>query len=297
MKLSFEIRRLLSLVLLVVVAPLAANVSRAATKACNSACLSQIMDNYLGHMTKHDPAGLPLGANPNARQNAEPVRLGDGAWKSVSRIRAGESFTDPATGAVVWEGAVDTDGHLGSLFVRLKVEDGKITESEIFFNGGEPGSNFDPTGLLEPDILYEATVPPARRSSREEIAKTVDGYMEAIGQHNGSLASVSYRCDRYSAGSKFTSNPEKHPFDKEGGTCQSSLDRLTGQQVVDRRVPLMDVEKGIAVGIFIIPHGERPKPGATNVAEVFKIVDGKIRSIEEFAFGGKFPPSSGFEKK
>jgi len=45
---------------------------------------------------------------------------------------------------------------------------------------------------------------------------------------------------------------------------------------------------------FIIPHGERKQPGGTNVAEVFKIVDGKVRSIEEFSFTGAFPPSSGF---
>src|SRR5579872_3226556 len=156
MNLPLTMRRFLSVAFLVFIGSAITGVSRADSKSCNSACLSQTMQNYLEHMTRHDPAGLPLAANVNARQNAEPVQLGDGAWKSVSKIRAGDTFTDPSTGAVVWEGAVDTDGHLGSLFVRLKVEDRKITESEIFFNGGEPGSNFDPTGLLEPDILYDA---------------------------------------------------------------------------------------------------------------------------------------------
>jgi hypothetical protein len=291
-----KVRTLLAGISIAIVLAIAPVTSFAQSSPCSSQCLSQIMQSYLDHMVKHDPAGLAVAPDLNAREGGEPLKLGDGAWKTVTKIRAGDTFTDPSTGAAVFYGAVDTSGRLGSLFLRLKVQNRKITESEISFNGGEPGAFFDPTGLLEPDILYMATVPPARRSTREQMAKIVDGYMEAIGQHKGSLASVSYRCDRYSAGSKFTNNPEKHAFDKEGGTCASSLDRLTGQEVISRRIPLIDVEKGIVVVNFIIPHTERPKPNATNVAEVIKIVDGKIRSIEEFSYVGKFPVSSGFEK-
>jgi hypothetical protein len=69
---------------------------------------------------------------------------------------------------------------------------------------------------------------------------------------------------------------------------------LTGQVVANRRFPVIDVEKGIVAALFIIPHGEHSPPNATNVAEIFKIVDGKIRSIEEFSFVGGFPPNSGF---
>jgi len=49
------------------------------------------------------------------------------------------------------------------------------------------------------------------------------------------------------------------------------------------------------VAMFIIPHAERHPPGATNVGELFKIVDGKIRSIEEFSFVAGYPPESGFK--
>jgi hypothetical protein len=79
-----------------------------------------------------------------------------------------------------------------------------------------------------------------------------------------------------------------------GGTCQTSMNNLKGQAVVNKRFPVADEALGIAVGLFIIPHGERTPQNSTNVAEVFKIVDSKVRSIEEFSFVGAFPPDSGF---
>ena len=149
------------------------------------------------------------------------------------------------------------------------------------------------SGLAEPDTLYDAVVPRERRSSRAQLIAVVNGYLEGISKHDGSIPKFSYRCDRYNAGFRWTNNPANPPS-KGGGTCATALDGLTGQAVVNVRFPVVDVTHGVAVVLFIIPHGERKVQGATNVAEVIKVVDGKIRSIEEFGGGGKYPPSSGF---
>jgi hypothetical protein len=69
---------------------------------------------------------------------------------------------------------------------------------------------------------------------------------------------------------------------------------LTGQAVVNLRVPVVDVERGLVFAMFVIQHAERDPKGSTHVAEMFKVVDGRIRSIEEFSFGGGWPPDSGF---
>jgi hypothetical protein len=107
------------------------------------------------------------------------------------------------------------------------------------------------------------------------------------------LLAASERCDRYQAGRKWT-NSYANPVERGGGTCQTSLDGLKGQAVANRRIPVVDERLGIAVGLFVIPHGERSPANSTHVAEVFKIVDGKVRSIEEFSFTGGFPPAAGF---
>lgn len=93
----------------------------------------------------------------------------------------------------------------------------------------------------------------------------VESYLDGISHHDGSRVPFNYRCDRYASGAKVTNSPD-HPADR-----------------------------GIVVAMYIIPHGERTPPGATNAGECFKIVDGQIRSIEEFSFGGGWPPDSGYE--
>jgi hypothetical protein len=80
-------------------------------------------------------------------------------------------------------------------------------------------------------------------------------------------------------------------------TCASALDamkRLQGRRITNRRVVAVDVARGIAVGMFIISFDSNGMQTARNVAEIFKVVDGRIRSIEEFAVPGRTPPGSGF---
>lgn len=267
-------------------------------KTCDNACLTGIMHTYLHDMSRHDPAGLPVARDLNARENTRAMPLGEGSWQSVDQVLPGLLFADASTGEVVYAGGSKHDGLIGTLFVRLKVVDGKITESELLTRGGEPTTSGTPVGhstagLAEPDILYYAVVPRDRRVSHAQMIDVVKGYLQGITEHNGSIPKFSYRCDRYNAGYRWTNNPDNPPS-RGGGSCGSSLNGLTGRPVVNVRIPIVDVEHGIAVALFIIPHPERRVPGATNIAEVFKIVDGKIRSTEEFGGGGTYPPSSGF---
>ncbi|MFT3907710.1 MAG: hypothetical protein QM718_15540 [Steroidobacteraceae bacterium] len=265
-----------------------------AAAACNEKCLNRALDGYLAQLVKHDPAPLKVSANLIAVENAKPVALGQGSWQSVASLPIGMRFADASTSQIVYFGAVkDKDGKTGSLFLRLKVADGRIAESELFTRGAYTGEGQETPGMLEPDILYDAIVPEARRSTRDQLKGVVNAYMEGISKHDGALFPASYRCDRYQAGRKWTNAPDNPP-ERGGGTCQGSMANLKGQEVVNRRFPVMIPELGIAVGLFIIPHAERDPKGATNVAEVFKIVDGKVRSIEEFSFVAGFPPSSGF---
>jgi gluconolactonase len=266
----------------------------AADTTCDVKCLSSLMDRYLAQLLTHDPTPVPMAATAITVESAKATKLGSGVWATVKNYPvAGHTFADPTTGQVVHYGATTgMDGTVGSIFVRLKVVGGKVAESEIFSRGAYTVEGMPTVGLLEPDILYTAIVPEARRSTRQELLKVVDLYMDAISQHSGAVAPIGSRCDRYQAGNKFTNVAET--MDRGGGTCPSSLNNLKGQAVVNRRFSVVDTERGIVVVQFVIPHGERTPQNATNVAEIFKIVDRKVRSIEEFSFGGAWPPASGF---
>ncbi|MEO6340591.1 MAG: hypothetical protein ABIO39_11165 [Caulobacteraceae bacterium] len=276
----------------VAVAAMGLATSATAAAACDRACLNGIMQRYLSALAKHDAKGLPLSPKLEALENALPVKAGEGAWAQISKVHPGLMFTDPAAGGVVYGGAVDGPDGLASLFVRLKVTGGRITQSEIIFNHGKPGGVFAPANLLEPDLIYEAVAPPSRRSTRKEMIALVDGYMEAISRHDGSLTKFNYRCDRYASGAKTTNNPK---FGTGGsGSCADSFKGLTGDVTVGRRFPVVDEQKGVVVGMFLIPHSERPPGSTLYVGEMFKIVDGKIRSIEEFSTAAVFPPKPVF---
>lgn len=271
--------------------------AQAGKEPCDRQCLLQILDQYLDHMQSHNPAGVPMAADANVRELTVPVKLGDGgSWKRITKLRTKMVFADPAQGSVMYRGAVDTTGKLSSLSIRLKIENRRITESETIFNEAE--GMFDAAYLLEPDPFLEAVLPPARRSSREELIKIADSYFEAIGTHNPSVAPFATRCERYESGRRMTHNTVGAGATGEGAneTCSETLQGLKGQQTINRRFMIVDPERGIVIGATFIQHQERKPPNSLFMHELFKIVDGKIWEIDNIAHAVPWPPDSGFGK-
>jgi len=149
----------------------------AATPAatCNDRCLRGLMDQYLSHLVKHDPSGLPIARGAVIRENAHPVALGEGVWKLASQVKAKQVFADPTTKNVWAYFALQlNDAPLAQASVRLKVAGRKITEVETLVNTGPkanggpyPGGPYNAENILEQDVLYFAPVPPERRSTRD----------------------------------------------------------------------------------------------------------------------------------
>lgn len=261
---------------------------------CSPGCLDGIMTRYLTALVTHAPTGLPVATHIEVRENTQPIKLGEGAaWHDVTAILATQRFIDVQTHNVVSRSAVKLpDGKTGSLSVRLKIDGNRITESDTSFNHGT--GPFDAETLIEPDILWEATVPTERRSSREQLIHIVDQYFEAISTHGATPVPWSRRCDRYESGKKMTNDPTNLSNESGNVTCEGSLLHLTGQEVIERRFPLVNAELGVVLAYGFILHRERNPPGATGLAEMFKIVDGKIRAIENIETVVPYPPDGGF---
>lgn len=262
---------------------------QAAAAACGRACLTGVMERYLAAATGQRFAAIPVGRGLKARENAVATPLGAGVWKTLTRKRAGWTFADPAAGQVAFAGAFDNrQSGLTPLLVRLKVKGGRITESEVAYNT-TPGRYFHPEELLEPDILYTTPVPPARRSSRAELIAVGHAYMDGIAAHSGAKVPMSYRCDKYYLGGKVTNNGPNSV-----GDCLTSFNGVRADPPADRRTPVVDVENGVVLVTFLMPNAYKDKPDSTFEMELIKVVDGKIRSVEEFGNVAAYPPSSGF---
>jgi len=291
----------------------------AQTQTCNDSCLKEVMHQYLQQLPKHDPGSLAVSPQINARENTEPVRLGEGSWKTVTSVLPGLEFADPVTGQVIYAGGVRRDGVLGAMFLRLKVANGKITESEMLTTGpgavaaprtpGGPRAGAPParrpraarpapdlSALLRPDILYDAIVPKNRRSTREQLMNIPYLYMEGLAKGDGSIPPFGPRCDRYAAGGhKLTNNPANRGGAVSCAMAVSAMKAMKGLSIANRRIAVVDVPHGIAVGMFIVVGDfGGGRAFAQDAAEIFKVVDGRIRSIEEFGAPGRIPPNSGF---
>jgi len=263
--------------------------------SCDRACLLRAADSFAAALPSGGPGPQAFAPGAKIIENGEAVAPGQGLFARHVTMRSRQTFVDPAAQQIVLYGAATSGTDYTAVFARLKLAGGKLAEVELFTRGGEAGALSSPTALLEPDILYEAPVPIARRSTREAMKAVVVRYMDGLGRHDPSAVPFGSRCDRWSAGNRFTNNLKDHPIDRGGGTCAESFLRLSGEAPVNRRFGVVDPALGIATVSFIIPHPERPSKSSTNVTEVFKIVDGKIRSIEEFSYPGRYPPHSGFD--
>ena len=262
--------------------------------ACDQACLKGLMQAYLAHLTSDKPPGGLFGPGLIVRENNKAIQPGEGARGTLTKVLGGQTFADPVTGQAVFQGVLDRkQGGMAVLFARIKVAGRRIVEVEDIINDNPKSPMFAPLELIQPDLIYAAPVPPERRSTRAEIKTLVDHYMDAIGLHDAKLAPFSVRCDRWASGYKVTNNANRK-VEEGGGTCGESLEGLKGGQTAERRIVVIDPVLGVASALFMIPHPERAKPSSTYAAEVFKIVDGKIRSIEETSNAAAYPPNSGF---
>jgi hypothetical protein len=296
----------------------------ARAQSCSESCLKNILHRYLVQLPQHDPRPLPLAAHVEARENSEPVNLGEGSWQSVTAVLPGYEFADPQSGNVIYGGGVRRGDALGILFLRLKVRDGRIVESEMLTNGPgavtpprpqlpvpaagagnaaapgapRPGQGFpapDLSGLMTPDILYDAPIPKDRRTTREQLMQVPFLYMEGLAKGDGSIPPFGPRCDRWAAGGrKLTNNPASRGGAISCATAVDGMKRMQGRSVSNRRVVVVDVQRGIAVGMMIVSFDIGGTQIAQNAAEIFKVVDGHIRSIEEFNVPGRVPTGSGF---
>src|SRR3954452_5865303 len=54
--------------------------------ACDRACLSQFITQYLDSLVSHKPGALPVADSVRFTEDTKEMKLGEGLWKTASRI-------------------------------------------------------------------------------------------------------------------------------------------------------------------------------------------------------------------
>ena len=272
--------------------------------------LIAVMDRYLGLLVINDPSGLAVAKDLKVAENGYPIQLGNGLFQTAEEITYKQYMADPSVGQVMVFGVVKESVLLANFMVRLKVVKDKITEIETIVARKDEASFASPEDLIEPRPVYAGVLSESERSPRDVLIKIADSYFEGIEKNTGEIVPFHKDCNRFENGTQTTNNPSTIATG-----CKEQFDNKVYSYITkirNRRFLMADEEKGIVFGIvtfdmpgkkenfqyFPTPFDQLPtrfyKPRSLLLAEMFKIVDGQILSIEAVMVNVPFGATSGW---
>ena len=296
--------------------------STGAATVCDYACLTGFMDQYLAALAGRDSTNLPLAANVKFTENTIPLKLGDALWGTISGMGTYKIyFADPQAGQVGTEVTIRENGTPAILVVRLKVVNKKITEVEtIVRRGADPALALEKFG--HPNEAWLEPVPAAERSSRQNMLKAENAYFDGIVHLSADNVPFDEKCNRILDGIQDTNNPSYNEgwghgnFNPAAMGCRDNMNTKIWayiKSVDPRRPTIVDEKMGIVFGFFMFNHpgtvkdadvpgiGKIPmppsamRPFSVEVAEFFKIQNGKIRQIEGVQLALPYRQPTGWE--
>jgi hypothetical protein len=149
-----------------------------------------------------------------------------------------------------------------------------------------------------PDPRLLAAVPVEQRVDRKELVRIAHTYFEGIDTGiDSSMTPFWDDCQRRENGTITANNPQAAKGSMANMACKQQFD--TGFQTIvtdirDRRMWVADVERQMVFGFAFFDHsgvgnpktttGMFAKPFTFQIAEVFKVREGKIQQIEAYLY-------------
>jgi len=267
--------------------------------------LTALLDRALDALAARDPRRLPLAATARYTENAQPLAVGKGLWATATPGGNAKRIVaiEPEAGQIACFGAMRENGNPIVLMLRLKAAGGAIAEIETVICRGHERI-FDAAAMAEPRAAFFETVPPAQRSPRAALIAAGNAYFDGIERSDGAIIPVTEDCARIENGTQTTRNTAvggRPGFPLWGMPVAAQI--TTGyyayiEAIRDRRVPLVDAERGLVLMVVCFDHPgdvksvtvkgqgaiELPaftqKPSTALIAEIFQVRDGKIAGIE-----------------
>jgi hypothetical protein len=273
---------------------------------------------------------LPLAADVRYTENEQVLDVGDGFWKTATgRGSYNHYFADPVTGQAAWMGTMKEKAGVLLMALRLRVFAGRVTEIESGFfraGGGGPNNIAAMDALKVPEALWSQPIPPAQRSSRQQLIEIANAYFAGVQKNDGKgFYPFTDDCDRIENGSHTTNTPSPRPntpggFNYMGLDCRKQLESgylAIVNNIHHRRFPLVDEERGIVwancvfdmdgtVATIKLTSGEvadmsqfAGRASSIDVTEAFRIENNRIRRVEmigssvPYHFNSPWPAMSG----
>ncbi len=267
---------------------------------CDRACLKGLMDQYLAALLAHDPSRLATAPGVKFTENTNRMALGDGLWQTIDGLGTFKLYIeDTATGQVASYGTVKENGLTALLSVRLKQRGHRIAEVETYVVRQQTGIHGTFDALVKEDPLWEQTVPPAERSSRQALIHAANQYFEGIVHGDGDIVPFADNCVRIENGAQTAPTPASASRPSMSAQAQFNTKMFNYIHEIDhRRFLLVDPERGLvyvtatfehpgnvdtplrrAAGGALNPKSLGSYPNTTGIIETFKLSGGKIQHI------------------
>ena len=283
--------------------------------ACDRECLNRFADQFLASLVAHDPSKAPLAKHVTYTEDGARLEPGDGLWATASGIGSYKLyFAEPSAGAAGIYALVQENGAAAILFARLEVVHKKITEIETLVARKQTTGILNTDDLTRVPPIFLETVPTADRPSRAEMAAMVGKYFDGIEQGNGDIVPFAKDCVRIENGIQTCPGTASSRLGALSCGEQLSTKIFTYIQSVNpRRFPVVDEERGLVLAVVrfnhpatqqtieIAGHGQMSMgrfsewPNSTQIAELFKIQDRKIRQITAVIVTAAYKAPMGWE--
>jgi len=300
---------------------------QASAESCDRACLIKITDEYLAAVVAHDPSKAPLAPGVTFVENVKRMKPGEGLWKTATG--GPTSFKiyvpDVSLQQAGWMGVIQEDGKPTMLALRLKVENGKITQAEHLVAAPLGGDKNPNIAAPRPGLLSE--IPPGERLAHDKLLAIGATYYDALDDNDGSKAPFAADCQRRengvtTAGEGAGGPPIKDPNPSPvAHDCKGQIDSgsfIYIKHIDNRRMVAADPVTGLVMGVSQFRHpfdnlpykvkhidgstsernaGNMPyKPFDMPAAHIFKIgPEGQIHEIEAVGVMAPYDSPSGWE--
>ena len=302
----------------------AASTSASAASSCDRKCLNDIVDRYRAALVEHNASLLPLAPTARYTENAQDLKFTDGLWGTLTGWGAYKLYIDdPEEGEVGFVGSTDEAGMGGLLCTRVRVVNRKVTEVEALITRKETAAGFTrPDGFTDPKVApgiasFFDDVPESERESRKDLIAQTDLYFDGIEKSSGSIVPFAPDVIRVENGTQ-TCPSTFGALSRNGQptSCAAGLDSHIFEYIYPispRRYQVVDRQRGIVMGNFMfntsgkvefvdVPGAGKVResaaalrPFSEEVAEIFKIQDGKIHSIIAVMTGLPYGDTSGWQ--
>lgn len=306
------------------------DVSDADDITCDRQCLIELTDAYLAALVAGDPSAVPLATDVAFVENITRMTPGEGLWNTATSgpTEFAIHVPDIEQQQAGFLGMMEREGENGSqpalVAIRIKLENGEITEAEHLIAGVGPAN----TQRLEtPREGLTREVPAGNRLDHDDLVRIGLSYYDALDDNDGSLMPFADDCERHENG-MVTAGPDAGPGPNAdpdlapvARSCAAQLDSQTFtyiDRIENRRLIAADPVTGLAMGFSHFRHpmdnlpyqvihadGSTSERNSENMsfapfdlpaAHVFKVGgDGLVHEIEAMGFSAPYNSPTGWE--